>query len=141
MRLAGFADIEDPAHRRVRDLPREPDFLEDARRGLTGLARVHQLERHGGLEHQVVRSPDVAHAAAADARDHPVAAGEHVARGKFAVSARRVRVCSPVLVKQQERCHLPQQRFVLLGTLATRNASRSAAGRARAASSTSPARS
>ena len=29
-RLAGFADVEDPAHRRVGDLPREPHFLEDA---------------------------------------------------------------------------------------------------------------
>ena len=29
-RLAGFANIEDPAHRRVCDLPRESHFLKDA---------------------------------------------------------------------------------------------------------------
>ena len=48
-----------------------------------GLAELHQLERDRRLEHQVVGAPDVAHAAAADARDHPVAAGEHVARRKI----------------------------------------------------------
>ena len=74
----GLADVEDPADRRMRDLPRESHFVEDALARL-GARRVDQLQRDRRLEHEVVGAPDVAHAAAADPRDHPVAAGEHVA--------------------------------------------------------------
>ena len=85
-RVAGFADVEDPAHRRVRDLPREPHLLKDAS-AVRRAGRVDQLERDRRLEDQVVGSPHVAHAAAADARNHPVAAGEQVAgRRKLPVS-------------------------------------------------------
>ena len=65
----------------MRDLPREPDFVEDRARGLRA-RRMDQLQRDRGLEHEIVGAPDVAHAAAADARDHPVAAGEHLPGAK-----------------------------------------------------------
>ena len=40
----GLADVEHAAHRRMRDLPREPDFVEDALAAFRG-RRVNQLQR------------------------------------------------------------------------------------------------
>ena len=74
-----FADVEHAADRGMRDLPREPDLVED-RAARRRAGATDQLQRDRRLEHQIVGAPDVAHAAAAEARDHPVAAGEHVAR-------------------------------------------------------------
>jgi hypothetical protein len=45
-----------------------------------GTCGAHQLERHFGLEDQVVSPPDIANAAPSDARDHPVSTAEHIAR-------------------------------------------------------------
>ncbi len=65
----------------MRDLPRQPDLVEEPRPSL-GAGGVDQLQRDRRVEDEIVGAPDVAHAAAAEARDHPVAAGEHLSRGK-----------------------------------------------------------
>ena len=104
----GFADIEDAADRRVRDLPRQPDFVQDAA-PRPGRRRPNELQRDRRLEHQIVGAPDLAHAAAADARDHPVAAGEHLAGGKsgrVGVRADRPPRARALFMKGQERLHL-----------------------------------
>ena len=75
----GFPDIEHAAHGRMRNLPRQPDFVEDALAAFRG-RRVNQLQRDRGQQDQVIGLPDVAHAAPSDSRDHPVAAREHLAR-------------------------------------------------------------
>ena len=54
--------------------------------------RIDQLQRDGGLQDQVVGAPDIAHAAAADPRDHPIAAREHLAGGETASVGLLVRV-------------------------------------------------
>ena len=41
--------------------------------------RIDQLQRHRGPENEVVGAPDIPHPAAADPRDHPIAARKHLA--------------------------------------------------------------
>ena len=59
----------------------------------------------GVCEHQVVGAPDVAHAAAADARDHAVAAGEDARRARTRRRSRRRSGCrrSRVVVVELEQ--------------------------------------
>ena len=74
-----FADVEHAAHGRVRNLAGEPHLGEDPlARGRT--RGFDDLQRDLGFEHEIVRAPDIAHAAAADPLDHPIPAGEHLAR-------------------------------------------------------------
>ena len=75
----GLADVEHPADRGMRDLPRQANLVEQPRpRVWTG--RVDHLQRHRHLQDQIVGAPDVAHAAAPDARDHPVPSADDLAR-------------------------------------------------------------
>ena len=60
----------------MRDLPREPYLLEETLARVDAGLRTNHLERDGGVEHEIVSAPHVAHAALADARNHPVAAGD-----------------------------------------------------------------
>ena len=78
----GFADVEDAAHRRMRDLPRQPDLVRGCGdRASRGVERIN-LRATRRPQHEIVGAPHVAHAAPADARDHPVAPGNTLAGGK-----------------------------------------------------------
>ena len=84
----GLADVEDPADGRVRDLTREPHFVEDPlARGRTGRLDDFQCDR--GFEDEVVGAPDIAHAAAADALDHAIPACEYLAWREHRMMIRR----------------------------------------------------
>ena len=76
---AGFADVVDAAHVRMGDLPREPDFLVEAREPVGAMRDLvrQEFERDGLSELQVFGSIDFAHAAAAQQADDAVAAGQH----------------------------------------------------------------
>jgi hypothetical protein len=77
----GLAHVEDAAHRRMRDLPRQPDLVQDpGDRTLPG--GTDEFEGDRRPQHEIIGVPHLAHAALADARDHPVAAGKHLAGGK-----------------------------------------------------------
>ena len=105
----GLADVEDPADRRMGDLPRQPHLVEDPLAAVRD-GRVDQLQRDRGVEHEVVGAPDVAHAAAADPRDHPVAAGEQLAGLEHVSSRLRRRHGRLVLlVERQQRLDLGAQ--------------------------------
>jgi hypothetical protein len=98
-----LADVEDAAHGRVGDLSRQADFVQQPLAPFRD-RRVDQLQRHRRVEHQIVGAPHIAHAATADARDHPVAAGEELAgledvAPRLGLVARRI----GLLVKRQER--------------------------------------
>jgi len=84
-RLAcGFADIVHAAHVGVRDLARDADFLVETRQQILIAARGfgQELEGDGLAQHQIVGAKDFAHAAFAEPRDDPVAAGEQSAGGE-----------------------------------------------------------
>jgi len=74
-----FSHIVDTAYRRMRDPPREPDFVEDAE-ARVGAGQMNQFQRYRRLEDEVVGTPYVAHAATAYPRDHPIAPGEDITR-------------------------------------------------------------
>ncbi len=76
---ADFADVVDAAHVRMGDLPREPDFLMEARQPVGAMRDIlrQELERDGLSKLQVFSSIDFAHAAAAQQSDDAVAAGQH----------------------------------------------------------------
>ena len=81
---------------------------------------MDQLQRDRRLEDEVVGVPHVAHAAAADPRDHPVAAGEDIAGRErfasgFAAASRDGGVLGSagiLLVERQQRLDLVPQRRV-----------------------------
>ncbi len=103
-----FADIEDTTDRGVRDLPRQPDFVQDAA-PRAGRRRPNELQGDGRSKRQIVSAPDLAHSAAAEARDHAIPAGEHLARGKsgrVGVRADRPPCARAFFMKRQERLHL-----------------------------------
>ena len=85
---------------------------------------MDQLQRDGRLQDEIVGAPDVAHAAAADARDHPVAAREHFARReRRAATLGRGLDLVVLLVKSQQRFRLlPQRRIVAAGVRQKRRA-------------------
>ena len=72
-----FADVEHAADRWVRNLTRQPHFVENARPRLRR-GRPNHLQRHRCFKDQIFGTPDVAHSAAPDSRDHPVSIREHV---------------------------------------------------------------
>lgn len=76
--LGVVADVEDPADVRVGDLARQVDLALEAvdRPLLGGDRRVHRLERDPLAQVAVLRLVDLAHAAAREEADDPVAAGE-----------------------------------------------------------------
>ena len=94
---AGFADVVDAAHVRMGDLPREPDFLMEARQPVGAMRDLlrQELERDGLSELQVFSSIDFAHAAAAQQADDAVAAGQHGA-GNELRAVERVRRRQPI---------------------------------------------
>ena len=76
-----------------------------------GRRRSNELQGDRRPKHQIVGAPDLAHAAAADARDHPVAAGEHLAGGKSEAASScpwrpAARCLSAFFMKGQQRLHL-----------------------------------
>ena len=93
---AGFGNVVHAAHVRMRDLPRQPDFLMEACQpvGTRDLLR-QEFESDGLPELQVFGSIDFAHAAAADQSDDAVAAGEHRA-GNELRAIERVRRQKPI---------------------------------------------
>ena len=97
MLAAGFADVVHAAHVRMGDLPREPNFLVEARQpvGAMGDLLRQELESDGLAELQVVGAIDLAHAAAAQQADDAVAAGEHRA-GNELRAVERVRRRQPI---------------------------------------------
>ena len=101
-----FPDVEHATDRGMGDLTREADFVHQLRVGRRP-GRGDQLERNRRLEHQVVGAPDVAHAAASEARDHPVPPREHVTglEGVGVLGGRRARTA---------RCVSPTGLFVEL---------------------------
>jgi hypothetical protein len=91
------------------------------------------LQRDGGVEDEIVRAPDVAHPALADARDHPVTAGEDGARGELRGDGRRLDlVGGRVVVISEERLDFLSQRGDRRRRPRSTNAGRSAALRATA---------
>ena len=108
-RALGLADVEDAADGRMRDLPGEPDFVEDAVAHV-GAGGMDHLQRDRRLEHEIVGAPDVAHAAAADPRDHPIAAGEHLARGERIFLRFRRLVCRKTASMEIDAILLPKPR-------------------------------
>ena len=82
-----FVDVVDAADVRMRDLPRHPHFvveLHQPRRIAIELRR-QELQRDRLRQLQVVGAIDLAHAAAPEPSDDPVAAAEQRARGKTPV--------------------------------------------------------
>ena len=79
---AGFADIVDAAHVRVRDLPCEPDFLVKARQPIRSIGDLHrqELERHDLPELQILGPIHFAHPTTAQQADDAVARVQHGAR-------------------------------------------------------------
>ena len=114
--VALLADVEDAANGRVRDPPRQPYFVAQQDLG-RGRRRSDEFERDRHAEHQVVGAPDIAHAAAAETRDHPIAAGEHLAgRKRFRGDLRRRGGrAARVVVRGEERLHVGEQRVVVPG--------------------------
>jgi hypothetical protein len=102
-----FADIEDTTDRGVRDLPRQPDFVQDAA-PRPGRRRPNELQGDGRPKGQIVSAPDLAHSAAPEARDHAIPAGEHLARANRGglVSVPIGGPCSRLLHERTERLHL-----------------------------------
>ncbi len=86
----------------------------------SGPVDVDHLQRDRGLEDEVVGAPDVAHPAPADPRDHPIAAGEHLARREHVVAGLRTGfhlVVVVVVVECQQRLDfLPQGGIVAAGS-------------------------
>ncbi len=78
----GFANVEHPTDVRVRHLARRPHLVEqELQRGGVGRQLVGQeLQRHRLAELEIVGPVDLAHAAAAEQADDPVAPGDHRAR-------------------------------------------------------------
>src|SRR5207249_7256306 len=74
-----LADVEYAAHGRMRDLPRKTNLVQKQTPRFRA-GRAHQLERDRNSEHEIVGAPDISHAAVAQTRHHPVAAGEPLAR-------------------------------------------------------------
>ena len=56
----------------------------------SGPVEMISFSATGGLQDEIVGPPHVAHAAAPDALDHPVAAREHLARHEDRLGARTV---------------------------------------------------
>ncbi len=86
-RAVDFIDVVDAADVGMRDLARHPDFgveLRQARRILVDVRR-EELQRDRLTELQVVGAVDLAHAAATEAFDDPVASAEEGARLEAAV--------------------------------------------------------
>ncbi len=74
-----FTDVEHAADRRMRDLPGESHLIKDVPPAL-GVVRIDQLQGDRGFEDEVVGPPDFTHAPASQPGDHPVPAGEDIAR-------------------------------------------------------------
>ncbi len=76
---AGFRDVVHAADVRMRDLPRQPDFLMEARQPVGAMRELlrQELQRDRLSELQVVRTIHLAHATAAQQSDDAVAAGQH----------------------------------------------------------------
>ena len=85
MLFAGLADVVDAADVRMRDLPRESNFLMEASQPVGAMRDVlgQELERHDLSEFQVFGSIHLAHAAPAHQADDPIAAGQHRARNEL----------------------------------------------------------
>ena len=73
-----LGDVVDAADVRVRDLPGDADLGVEAIEAILVLGQMprQELERHGLTELQIVGAIDLAHAAAAEQADDPVALGE-----------------------------------------------------------------
>ena len=76
---AGFGDVVHAAHVRMGDLPRQPNFLMEAREPVGAIRDLlrQEFQRDRLSELQVFRSIDFAHAAATQQADDAVAAGQH----------------------------------------------------------------
>ena len=79
MLAAGFGDVVHAAHVRMRDLPRQPNFLMEAREPVGVIRDLLRQEFQSDRlsELQVFRSIDFAHAAATQQANDAVAAGQH----------------------------------------------------------------
>ena len=82
--VLGLADVEDAADRRVGDLPREPHFVEDPLARLGGWPGRSAFSATGVCSTRSSACQTSPQLAPAEPLDHPVAAGEHVARTKRA---------------------------------------------------------
>ena len=116
-----LADVEYAAHGRMRDLPRKTNLVQKQTPRFRA-GRAHQLERDRNSEHEIVGAPDISHAAVAQMRHHPVAAGEHLARReqlRRGIEGRRLAVSTVVLVvRGEQRLDVdPQLRVVAAGRL------------------------
>ncbi len=74
-----FADVIHAAHVWMRNLPGESNFLKEAREPVVAIGDVawQELERNSLCKFQVLGAIDLAHAAAAQQADDPVAAGQY----------------------------------------------------------------
>ena len=96
----------------MRDLSRQADFVQDAAAGPAGRG-TNELQGDRRADDQIVGAPDLAHSALAEARNHPISAGEHLAGRKSC----RDRLLVPfrlaafplLLMKGQERLHFPSE--------------------------------
>ncbi|MFN8094860.1 MAG: hypothetical protein U0599_22040 [Vicinamibacteria bacterium] len=95
-----LADVEDAAHRGVRDLAREAHLLVEAGEGgaVPGEGRRQELQRHRLGQLEVVGPVDLPHPAPAEEADDPVAAPDHRARHEPPAVRRRRRRCGQGLV-------------------------------------------
>src|SRR4051812_38274695 len=75
----GLSDVKDAAHGGVGNLTREARLVDDALPPFFGIF-MNQLQRHRGLQYEVLRLPHFGHPPLANPRDDAVAAGEQVAR-------------------------------------------------------------
>src|SRR5215213_7373420 len=91
------------------DLSSQPDLVENPL-AASRVRRVDHLQRHGGIEDDIVCPPDVAHSAAADPRDHAIAPRKQLAWLED-MAARRVGWLRRfgVLVKREQRLDLGAQ--------------------------------
>ena len=74
-----LADVVDTAHVRMGHLARDADFVLEARQAVRAVDHVfgQELESHRLTELEILGPIHIAHAAAAEKADDPVAAGEH----------------------------------------------------------------
>jgi hypothetical protein len=94
---AGFGDVVHAADVRMRHLPRQPDFLMEARQPVGAMRELlrQELERDRLSQLQIVRTIHFAHAAAAKQSDDAVAAGQDRA-GNELRAVKRVRQQQPI---------------------------------------------
>ena len=87
----GASDVEDAAHRGVRDLARDPHLAEEPLEAL--LVCLHgggkELERDGLAQRQVVRAVHLAHASFAEQAHDAIASREHHSGNEAAVGGSR----------------------------------------------------